>query len=51
MNIDRLDHLVLTVKDIDATVQFYFSVTGNTLRSCLSHDYLLKQMENDKSHA
>ena len=28
MNIDRLDHLVLTVKDIEATVQFYVSVLG-----------------------
>lgn len=28
MNINRLDHLVLTVKDIDTTVQFYASVLG-----------------------
>jgi protein tyrosine phosphatase (PTP) superfamily phosphohydrolase (DUF442 family)/catechol 2,3-dioxygenase-like lactoylglutathione lyase family enzyme len=28
MRIDRLDHLVLTVKDIDATVRFYESVLG-----------------------
>jgi len=28
MNIDRLDHLVLTVKDLDATVRFYCSVLG-----------------------
>lgn len=28
MNINRLDHLVLTVKDIETTVQFYVSVLG-----------------------
>ena len=28
MKIDRLDHLVLTVKDIDATVHFYTTVLG-----------------------
>jgi len=28
MNISRLDHLVLTVKDIEITVQFYVSVLG-----------------------
>ncbi len=28
MNINRLDHLVLTVKNIDITVQFYISVLG-----------------------
>ena len=28
MNINRLDHLVLTVKDIQATVDFYVSVLG-----------------------
>jgi catechol 2,3-dioxygenase-like lactoylglutathione lyase family enzyme len=28
MNINRLDHLVLTVKDIDTTVRFYVSVLG-----------------------
>lgn len=28
MNIDGLDHLVLTVKDIDATCAFYESVLG-----------------------
>lgn len=28
MQIDRLDHLVLTVKDIDTTVNFYTSVMG-----------------------
>ena len=28
MNIQRLDHLVLTVKDIEATVKFYVSVLG-----------------------
>ena len=28
MNINRLDHLVLTVKDIEITVQFYVSVLG-----------------------
>lgn len=28
MRIDRLDHLVLTVKDIDATVAFYATVLG-----------------------
>lgn len=28
MNIDRLDHLVLTVQDIAATVQFYVTVLG-----------------------
>ena len=28
MHIDRLDHLVLTVKDIDATCAFYSAVLG-----------------------
>ena len=28
MNIDRLDHLVLTVKDIDTTCAFYSTVIG-----------------------
>ncbi|WP_318518546.1 VOC family protein [Photobacterium leiognathi] len=28
MNINRIDHLVLTVKDIDETVRFYISVMG-----------------------
>ena len=28
MNIDRLDHLVLTVKDIELTVNFYMAVLG-----------------------
>lgn len=28
MNIDSLDHLVLTVKDIDATIAFYTKVLG-----------------------
>jgi len=28
MNIDRLDHLVLTVSDLDATVRFYTRVLG-----------------------
>lgn len=28
VKIDRLDHLVLTVKDIDATCEFYSSVLG-----------------------
>ena len=28
MNIDRLDHLVLTVDDIEVTVQFYTEVLG-----------------------
>ena len=28
MQINRLDHLVLTVKDIDKTVDFYESVLG-----------------------
>lgn len=28
MNINRLDHLVLTVQDIDATVRFYVTVLG-----------------------
>ena len=28
MNIDRLDHLVLTVKDLDATCDFYARVMG-----------------------
>ena len=30
MRIDRLDHLVLTVADIDATVDFYTGVLGMT---------------------
>ena len=28
MQVDRIDHLVLTVKDIDATVKFYETVMG-----------------------
>ena len=28
MNINRLDHLVLTVKNLETTVQFYVSVLG-----------------------
>ena len=28
MNINRLDHQVLTVKNIEITVQFYVSVLG-----------------------
>jgi len=28
MQIDRIDHLVLTVKDIETTVRFYESVMG-----------------------
>lgn len=28
MRIDRLDHLVLTVRDIDATIDFYLRVLG-----------------------
>ena len=28
MDVDRLDHLVLTVKDIDATCEFYATVLG-----------------------
>lgn len=28
MQVNRIDHLVLTVKDIEATVQFYSSVMG-----------------------
>ena len=28
VRIDRLDHLVLTVADIDATVEFYTRVLG-----------------------
>src|SRR5882762_2041473 len=28
MNIDRLDHLVLTVKDVEATCRFYADVLG-----------------------
>ena len=30
MNISRIDHIVLTVKDINTTVQFYESVLGMT---------------------
>jgi len=30
MNISRIDHIVLTVRDISATVQFYESVLGMT---------------------
>ena len=30
MNIDRLDHLVLTVADVDATIAFYARVLGMT---------------------
>ncbi len=33
MNIDRLDHLVLTVKDIDATCAFYSAVLGMRVAS------------------
>jgi len=28
VQVDRLDHLMLTVKDIDATVDFYTSILG-----------------------
>ncbi len=28
MNVDRIDHLVLTVKDIDATCEFYSTALG-----------------------
>ena len=28
MQVNRIDHLVLTVKDIDVTVQFYTSIMG-----------------------
>ncbi|MGV2462421.1 UNVERIFIED_CONTAM: VOC family protein, partial [Pseudomonas aeruginosa] len=28
MQIDRLDHLVLTVRDIDASIDFYTRVLG-----------------------
>jgi catechol 2,3-dioxygenase-like lactoylglutathione lyase family enzyme len=31
MNIDRLDHFVLTVRDIDATCDFYTRVLGMTV--------------------
>lgn len=30
MHIDRLDHFVLTVRDVDATIDFYQSVLGMT---------------------
>ena len=30
MRIDRLDHLVLTVTDLDATIEFYAGVLGMT---------------------
>lgn len=30
MRVDRIDHLVLTVKDIDATIKFYTSIMGMT---------------------
>ncbi|WP_316367787.1 VOC family protein [Candidatus Thiodiazotropha sp. CDECU1] len=30
MKINRIDHIVLTVKDIDKTVEFYGSVMGMT---------------------
>lgn len=30
MRIDRLDHLVLTVADLDATIEFYVGVLGMT---------------------
>jgi len=30
MRIDRLDHLVLTVADLDATIEFYAGVLGMT---------------------
>jgi catechol 2,3-dioxygenase-like lactoylglutathione lyase family enzyme len=33
MKIDRLDHLVLTVKDIEATCRFYSSVLGMEVKS------------------
>ena len=28
MKVDRIDHLVITVKDIDETIQFYSSAMG-----------------------
>jgi catechol 2,3-dioxygenase-like lactoylglutathione lyase family enzyme len=30
MNIDRIDHLVLTVADVEATIEFYHRVLGMT---------------------
>jgi len=33
INLDRLDHLVLTVRDVDATCAFYENVLGMTRRS------------------
>ncbi|MBB6112963.1 VOC family protein [Mucilaginibacter lappiensis] len=33
MKIDRIDHLVLTVKDIDATCTFYTSILGMELET------------------
>lgn len=37
MNIHRLDHFVLTVRDIEATIQFYQSVMG--MRKVVASDH------------
>ena len=37
MKVDRLDHLVLTVKDLDATCRFYSAVLGLEVVTCGDH--------------
>ena len=39
--IDRLDHLVLTVKDIQATREFYEDILGMEMRSFGSNRFAL----------
>lgn len=34
MNVNRIDHLVLTVKDIELTCEFYSIVTHNRVKFC-----------------
>jgi catechol 2,3-dioxygenase-like lactoylglutathione lyase family enzyme len=34
MKVDRLDHLVLTVKDLDVTCRFYATVLGMEVMTC-----------------
>jgi catechol 2,3-dioxygenase-like lactoylglutathione lyase family enzyme len=47
MNIERLDHLVLTVKDLDITAQFYSEVLGMKIIR-FAGDRLALQFGNQK---
>ena len=46
MKIDRLDHLVLTVADIDASIAFYVDVLGMEAQTFGSGEALLAALEN-----